>query len=209
MIFSDVESSKNLLKTKFKYEDVFWCRFTEHSKFTNSIGLKYGGFVYGFVWNKVKPSKNQTVLDFLGRCEYIGETAADEYVDKKSIMTSKLYSACAKRMQVHFNALVNGNSDEPKYKLFKEKYGYGKDILNGEEPLWLMIIPAAKQESYPNGYNIISWAHALEQMLIFDYELLSGQELLMNMQVKTKNKKNDTHSFELGATKNAILQFVE
>lgn len=209
MIFFTVKFFSNLLKTIFKYEDVFWCRLTDHSKITNQIGLTCGGFVYGFVWSDVKPSKNQTVLDFVGRCEYIGQTTGEEYVDRKSIMLSKLYSTCTKRIQVHFNALVNGNSNEQGHKLFVEEHGYGKDVLNGEQTLWLMMIPVSKQESYPNGFNKIAWALALEAMLIFIYGLLNGQTPLMNMQVKTKIKKDDTHSLELGATKNAILEFAE
>ena len=81
----------------------------------------------------VRQNKIQTVLDFPGKCVYIGQTTGEEYVDKKSATLSKLYSTCAKRMQSHFNALVNGNSDETKYKFFKEEYGYGKDVLNGQE----------------------------------------------------------------------------
>ena len=123
-------------------------------------------------------------------------------------MLSKLYSTCAKRMQVHFNALVNGNSDESKYKFFKEEYGYGKDVLNGQETLWLMMIPVAKKELYPN-FNKISWAIALEQMLIFIYGILNKQTPLMNMQVRSKIKKDDTYSNKLSSTKNSLLQFIK
>ena len=197
-----------LLKTIFNYEDIFWCRFTDHSNYTNSIGLKHGGFVYGFIWSDTKPSNKQTVLDFPGKCVYIGQTTGEEYVDKKSATLSKLYSTCAKRMQSHFNALVNGNSDEPKYKFFKEEYGYGKDVLNGQETLWLMMIPVAKKELYPN-FNKISWAIALEQMLIFIYGILNKQTPLMNMQVRCKIKKDDTYSNKLSLTKNSLLQFIK
>ena len=37
----------------------------------------------------------------------------------------------------------------------------------------------------------------------------SVQVLLYLFEVKTKIKKDDTHSLELGATKNAILEFAE
>ena len=156
-----------LLKTIFNYEDIFWCRFTDHSNYTNSIGLKHGGFVYGFIWSDTKPSNKQTVLDFPGKCVYIGQTTGEEYVDKKSATLSKLYSTCAKRMQSHFNALVNGNSDESKYKFFKEEYGYGKDVLNGQETLWLMMIPVAKKELYPN-FN--------KMKILMDYDYYDNQE---------------------------------
>jgi hypothetical protein len=199
----------HLLKYIFKYKEIHWCRFTEHSKYTNNIGLMYGGFVYAFVWNNVKPSSNQTIFNFPGNCVYIGQTTAEEYCDKKSHRLTKLYSSSAKRMQEHFTALVGGKSKEEKYELFYEKYGYGKNVLDGENTLWLMMIPVMSEKSYFVDLNKRSWALALEAMMIFFYGLFNGSTPFMNRQVIVKDKKTDTFSFELSETKNSILEFMQ
>ena len=199
----------SLLKSLFYFEDVFWCRFTDHSEYTNSYGLSYGGFVYGFVWNKTKPQKTQTLLDFVNsKCVYVGQTTGEEYFDKKNACKSKLYSTCAKRIQNHYTPLMSGKSDEEKYQLFIEEYGFGEQILNGDQTLWLMIVPCPKPELRPEGFNKIAWALALEAMFIFIYGILNGITPLMNRQVKTKLKKDKSCSNEFGQTKNSLLGFM-
>ena len=182
---------------------VHWIRFSEYHKLADLVGMR--GAVYGFVWNEIKPSNAQSPSDFEG-CVYIGESGGF-YYDKQNGQKGKIRSHLHKRMTNHHKPLTTGESNERKYELFKERYGYGDDVLNGTLtgiPLWVGFIVPPKEDP---DYCLKSWLIATEHHEIYQYQRRWGVSPLMNMQVDGRGKDPESYSSQAMLNYNSLEKY--
>ena len=172
-----------------------WIRFTDYHKLADIVGMR--GAVYGFVWSEMKPSPSECPSDLEG-CVYIGESGGERpfYYDKQSGTKGKVRTHLHKRMTTHHKPLTTGECTERKYELFREKYGYGDDVLNGTLTgisLWVGFIVPPKEDP---DHCLKSWLISREHYEIYQYQRKFGQSPLMNMQVDGKGKDPNSYSSE-------------
>ena len=186
---------------------IHWTRFTDYHKIADKIGMR--GAVYGFVFNNKMPSPCDCPSDFEG-CVYIGESGGPRafYYDKQNGHKGKVRTHLHKRMTAHHKPLTTGECSEKKYELFKEKYGFGDDVLNGtltDTPLWVGFITPPKEDP---DHCLKSWLISREHYEIYQYQRKFGRSPLMNMQVDGKGKDTNSYSSEIMQNYGALDAFM-
>jgi len=181
---------------------VYWIRFSHYHKLADLVGMR--GAVYGFVWNDMKPSNSQSPSDF-EECVYIGESGGF-YYDKQG-RKGKLRSHLHKRMTMHHKPFSTGECNERKYELFKERYGYGDDVLDGTltgTPLWVGFIVPPKEDP---DHCLKSWLIATEHHEIYQYQRRWDKSPLMNMQVDGRGKDPESYSSQVMINYNSLEKY--
>tara|TARA_Y100001936_G_C15645806_1_gene443870 strand:- start:250 stop:588 length:339 start_codon:yes stop_codon:yes gene_type:complete len=111
-------------------------------------------------------------------------------------------------MTAHHRPLTTGECSEKKYELFKEKYGFGDDVLNGTltgMPLWVGFITPPKEDP---DHCLKSWLIFREHYEIYQYQRKFGRSPLMNMQVDGKGKDPNSYSSEIMQNYGALDAFM-
>jgi hypothetical protein len=189
---------------------VYWIRMSQHCEITNTIGLKFGGAVYGHVLSETRPSENDLPSDF-EECVYIGKSGKGYYPDRKNgpNKNPKECSFLYKRQIDHRKGYVGTDKltehQLKKYGLFWEKYGKGIDVINGThtgKPLWLGLIPIPID--MPNSLKE-NWLLRYERLELMRYRKTFGSAPLMNLDEDCSNK--DVNSFSSNYKSTDITQF--
>ena len=186
---------------KCAVEKVYWIRMSEHFKISNDIGMRHGGAVYGFVFNETQPGETNLPSDFK-ECIYIGKSGKQFYFDRKN-GPNKLPKICSylyKRL-IHHRDRFNGTAtlslnESKKYNLYKQKYGFGIDVMNGTltgVPLWVGLIPVPLQVKENFHEN---WLLRYERLELFRYRKQFDENPLMNLDEDFCNKKITSFSSE-------------
>lgn len=178
---------------------VQWEYFTKWADVTKNIPAA----CYGFVFNETKPGVYNMPCEYED-CVYIGKSAGF-YADSLGTNGHKyrIRSYAHSRMSKHFGALVTGKPTESSHDRIIEKFGSGKDVMDGTLtglPMWLgLIVPRDDVK------NLNAWSQYIERQQIYFYTEKWNKTPIGNLDSKSDSVRTDSKSYEILQRKSTNL----